>query len=131
MKQNKGERLSHTLKNFERSLKSMEKALATPVTEERDLAGIIQNFEFVYELSWKVLKQRLEGEGFSIGSPKQAFKKAFQSGLIKNEKTWLDILDDRNLTVHTYDEELARRMYEDIRSRYLKEFQDLLRTLKP
>jgi len=71
-------------------------------------------FEVTFELSWKLMKDYLEAQGFQVKSPRETIKQAYQSGLIDNGHVWIDTLTDRNLTVHTYDEELAKKIIEDI-----------------
>jgi nucleotidyltransferase substrate binding protein (TIGR01987 family) len=105
-------------------VQSLEKALASPVTEERDLAGIIKSFEFCYELSWTSLKECLVSQGAEVQGPKDVFRRAWQLGLLKHgaEEMWVKMIEDRNLTVHTYDEVFAREMVERIRDLYFEGF---------
>jgi nucleotidyltransferase substrate binding protein (TIGR01987 family) len=71
------------------------------------------------ELAWKTLKDYLEAQKFiEINSPKSVIKKAFETGLIKDGHGWMDALEDRNLTVHTYDEDKARDIECAIRNSY-------------
>jgi nucleotidyltransferase substrate binding protein (TIGR01987 family) len=110
--------------NLGRAVLSLEKALAAPVTEERDLAGIVKSFEFCYELSGTSLKECLANQGTEVQGPKDVFRKAWQLGLLKHgtEASWLKMIEDRNLTVHTYDEFFAREMVERIRNVYFEAF---------
>jgi nucleotidyltransferase substrate binding protein (TIGR01987 family) len=82
--------------NLERAVLSLEKALASPVTEERDLAGIVKSFEFCYELSWTSLKESLVNQGAEAQGPKDVFRKAWQLGLLKRgtEASWLKMIED-------------------------------------
>lgn len=90
-----------------RAVERLEKALAQPKDEfVRDSA--IQRFEFCFELSWKVLQSYLELEGLEARSPRAAIRAAFQVGLLSDDPGWLDILELRNLTSHTYDKALAK-----------------------
>lgn len=104
---------------------SFRKALAT-LTDGVELAatrplssleeqGLIQGFEFTHELGWNLLKDYLEEKGFTglIGS-KDACRQAFRSGLIADGQAWMDMIKARNLSSHTYQEELARAIAEDI-----------------
>jgi nucleotidyltransferase substrate binding protein (TIGR01987 family) len=82
-----------------------------PIT--RDAA--IQRFEFTFEAIWKVAKMYLkEIEGLEIGSPKGVLRACMQVGILSDEETslGLEMVDDRNLTSHTYNEELAISIYE-------------------
>lgn len=119
------------LANFELTLKSLKEFVQEPVSNERDKAGIIQAFEYTFEQCWKALQQEASSQGITIGSPKAAFSFAMQSGLIeqKSEKLWLEMLEDRNLTSHTYKKELADQVIARIKSQYLEAFTDLLRKL--
>lgn len=65
---------------------------------------IVKRFEFTYEMSWKALKRYLEFLGFEIKSPRMAFQEAFSQQIIDNEAVWLDMIEQRNLSSHVYDE---------------------------
>jgi nucleotidyltransferase substrate binding protein (TIGR01987 family) len=83
--------------------------------------AVIQRFEFSFELVWKTLKLYLERQGHECGGPRPTLKKAFTEGLISTPEeadVWLQMLEDRNLTTHAYDEELAIRIYQRIVGRY-------------
>ena len=76
----------------------------------------IQRFEFCIELFWKSLKRLLADLGKQTTFPKEVLQHAYQGHLIDNEKEWLAMLDDRNLTSHTYEEELANTIYNNIKT---------------
>ena len=111
--------------NFLRAMESLEDAIALPVQNQRDMAGIIQNFECVYELGWKMLKERLEEQGIIANSPKEVLEKAYQVKFIEEENLWLEIIKARNLSTHTYDRELAEKLVLDIKSKFMKAFLNL------
>ncbi len=93
--------------------------------------GIIQAFEFTFELCWKTLKDYLVSEGFSdLNSPRQVLKQAAQSGLLRAPEVWFDMLDKRNLLSHTYDQALADMALELIRHHYAAEVDDLVTGLE-
>ena len=81
-------------------------------------AGLIQFFEMAFEQSWKLLKDYQEAEGFTIASPRQAIKQAYQSGLVADGHAWINALEDRNLTTHTYNEQTASLVEQKIRDAY-------------
>lgn len=91
-------------------------AIEHPSVVER--AGIIQFFEMAFELSWKLLKDYLQAEGYSTNSPRDAIKQAYQSELIDNGHAWIKALEDRNLTTHTYNEDVAQKVEQQIRQEY-------------
>jgi nucleotidyltransferase substrate binding protein (TIGR01987 family) len=92
---------------------------------EIERAGLIQFFEMTFELGWKLMSDYLREEGFSIDSPKQAIKQAFQSNIIQDGHTWMDAFNDRNLTVHTYDESTVLKVEKKIRQDYFPLLQQL------
>lgn len=116
------ERFRKSLDNLEQALRALTTSIDTPVTEPRDLSGIIKDFEIVYELSWKTLQKFLEDEGHPAGTAREAIRLAYQRGVISDEGTWIEILKDRNLTVHTYNAKLAAAMVERIKTRYARVF---------
>ncbi|MCK9268665.1 MAG: HI0074 family nucleotidyltransferase substrate-binding subunit [Alkaliphilus sp.] len=68
----------------------------------------IQRFEFTYELSWKLMKYYLEYNGNLEGtSPRGAIQESFKEGIITDGEGWLKMLQDRNQTLHTYDEDMG------------------------
>ncbi|KYH34732.1 nucleotidyltransferase substrate binding protein like protein [Clostridium tepidiprofundi DSM 19306] len=115
--------------NFEKSYKLLEKYSKQEIKTELEKAGIIQFFEMTFELAWKVLKDYLEAEEFIVKSPREAIKKAFQIGLIDNGHIWIDALSNRNLTVHTYDEDLSDEMFKKIIEVYFIELKKLYEKL--
>jgi nucleotidyltransferase substrate binding protein (TIGR01987 family) len=108
--------------NFVRALNALTESVATPPTEDRDYAGIIQSFEFTYELCWKTLKLILEANGIQAPFPRIAFEEAFKAQMIEGNEIWREIIEARNLTSHTYDQKLARKMVDEIKTRFLPVF---------
>lgn len=123
-------RFEQKLRNFEKALNALEKSLATPVKEPRDLSGIVKDFEIVYELGWKALKTFLEKQGHQTQSARDTFSEAYRLNYLSEQNVWLEIIEDRNLTVHTYDEQFAQELCERIKKRYVLAFQALLALLR-
>lgn len=113
------------LLNCEKTVKKLVEFLAISerINEEYSRAAVIQAFEYTFEVFWKTFQKIGQSEGVMIGSPKAAFAYAFQAGLIKHENIWLKLLNDRNMTTHTYHEMIAKEIYERIKSEYVFEFQ--------
>jgi nucleotidyltransferase substrate binding protein (TIGR01987 family) len=87
--------------------------------------GVIQAFEVTQELSWKVMKDFLEYQGFDdIYGSKNAVRQAFNTNLIKNGEVWLNMIKSRNLMSHTYDEAEMMKIVDFIFSNYMQEFED-------
>jgi nucleotidyltransferase substrate binding protein (TIGR01987 family) len=101
--------------------KAYQKLLAGASTakEELETDGVIQRFEFTFELLWKALKILLEEKGIKALSPKDVFKEAFRLEWIENETVFLNMLEDRNRTSHIYDEKTSREIFENIKKDYL------------
>ncbi|MBC7792123.1 MAG: nucleotidyltransferase substrate binding protein, partial [Clostridia bacterium] len=112
---------SRTLANAERSLATLERFTRAEVNEI-SRAAVIQAFEFTFEAVWKAFAKRAAQEGDSAPSPKRAMSRAFHYGIIEDESVWLRMLEDRNLTVHTYNESLAQAIYERVVHVYLPAF---------
>ena len=118
-------RWKQRFENFDKSYKLLNKYAKQPITTELERAGIIQFFEMTFELAWKVLKDYLEAQEYLVKSPRETVKQAFQIGLIDNGHVWMDALSNRNLTTHTYDEELANKMTNEIITMYLRSYKDV------
>ena len=106
--------------NFERAFLLLQDSLKIEQLSILERAGLIQFFEITFELAWKLLKDYEETEGFIVKTPREAIKQAFQSGLISNGHDWIDALQDRNLTAHTYNEETAIAVETKIRDKYFQ-----------
>ena len=122
-------RWKQRFENFDKSYKLLNKYAKQPITTELERAGIIQFFEMTFELAWKVLKDYLEAQEYLVKSPRETVKQAFQIGLIDNGHVWMDALSNRNLTTHTYDEELANKMTNEIITMYLPELDKMYEKL--
>ncbi len=125
MQYNKEIRWKQRFVNYEKSFRLLERTIAINNPSEAEKGGIIQFYEVCFELSWKLLKDYLESEGYIVKSPKQSIKQAFQIGVIDEGELWISALEDRNLTAHTYDEETTELIIYKIN----KEYFNLLKAL--
>ena len=116
--------------NFEKAYQLLNQYVEKPLETDLERAGIIQLFEVAFELSWKVMKDYLEAEELRVNSPREVIKTAFHINLIENGHVWIDALSDRNLTVHTYDEAIAKKMVQAIATSYFPELEKLYARLK-
>ncbi len=99
--------------------------------ESRSQDSVIQRFEFTIELSWKTLRKYLENEGIvDINSPKQTVRSGFENGILENGKIWIEMLNDRNITSHIYDQEIADKIYGNITEKYIDEIKILCEKLE-
>ena len=80
--------------------------------------GLIQRFEYTHELAWKVMKDYAEYQGYTdVRGSRDAIRKALEMGLI-DDRRWMETIEDRNLTVHNYDNEIASEIYGHIMKIY-------------
>ncbi|MDD2798290.1 MAG: nucleotidyltransferase substrate binding protein [Bacteroidales bacterium] len=128
--QNKDIRWKQRFQNFEKSVGHLKDALDITEPDIIQRAGLIQFFEMSFELAWNTLKDMLNEQGFTdIKSPRDTIKKAFEIELIEDGHTWLQALENRNLTSHTYDEETAAEVVQLIRTQYYPLLEKLQNTL--
>lgn len=118
---------SERLEDYKKSVEKLRQILQENKTEiTRDSA--IKRFELCFELSWKTTSDFLRSKGIFCRAPKDSFKEAFKYGLISDNPSWIKMIEDRNLTVHTYEEELADKIYNQLNN-YLYLFEELLNSL--
>ena len=82
------------------------------------IAGVIQNFEFVYEISFKMIKRQIEEESASPNEVdesnfREVLRVAAEKGLLADVEAWFKYRKMRNITAHTYDHEKAQQVYQD------------------
>lgn len=123
-------RWKQRLQNFEKAFLLLERTLKIKNPSEAERGGLIQFYEMAFELGWKLMKDYLEEEGFTVNSPREAIKQAFQSGVIDAGQQWIDALEDRNLTTHTYDESTAEKVVATIRTSYFPVLKHLYTVMK-
>ena len=114
-------RWKQRFQNFDKAFKRLTDAIQIIRNDPDNVllqAGLIQTYEFTFELAWKTLKDYLEMEGFTVPSPRATLRQAFQCGYIQQGDVWLKALNDRNLTAHTYDDEVAKEVIADIQQTY-------------
>ena len=114
------EKLKRRIDELGKALRTLKEISREPYSVVvRDAA--IQRFEYTFEAFWKFLRDYLrETEGIRCNSPKSCFREALSAGLISEEQTMtcLEMTDDRNLTSHTYIEELAEQIYRKVEQYY-------------
>ena len=119
------QRFTHFVKALSQLKEAVELAQQRPLSR-LEAQGMIQAFEFTHELAWNTLKDFLEDRGVQgLYGSKDASRAAFKAGLIENGEAWMDMIQSRNLTTHTYDEATAAQIISAIRSTYFAEFEAL------
>lgn len=117
--------------NYKNALERLKEAMLEEPTAII-IDGTIQRYEFTFELAWKIMKDYLEYNGFvdGLSSPRNIIQLAFQNKIIKNGDIWIQMMLDRNLLSHLYDEEKSREIYNNIKNKYLEQFELLKRYLQ-
>lgn len=104
--------------NYKKATLQLTEFIEKDTLNKFEVQGLIQCFEYTFELAWKTMKDYLEQEGFDVKSPRAAIQTAFQTELIQDGHTWLDALNKRNLMAHTYDEGVAKEAEQLIKEKY-------------
>ena len=118
-----------SLDKFSKALQKLEEGIKH-YHDELSQDGVIQRFEFTFELCWKTLKIFLGEEGVDARTPRQVFDEAFRLGWIEKGKIFIEMLKDRNETAHIYSKEMADEIVGRIKVNYVREFGRVLARLK-
>lgn len=118
------------LDNWTKALAQLTKFMERQELNELEEQGLIQCFEYNHELAWKTQKDFLEAQGVTdLFGSKNVARQAFVTGLINDGKVWMDMIESRNLTSHTYNEDVTQKIVSDIVNRYYDAFCVLNRKL--
>lgn len=108
---NKDIRWKQRFQNYNKALAQLQKFIDHGELNELEEQGLIKAFEYTYELAWNTLKDFYTDQGVTdIQGSRDAFKLAANRDLIKNADKWMDMVNSRIRTVHTYDEEIAEEI---------------------
>lgn len=92
--------------------------------------GVIQRFEYTFEIFWKTLKILLSYLGIECHSPRSCIKEAFRQGFIEDDEIFLDMLEDRNRSSHIYEEKTAEEIFERIKEVYTETLENTIKNLE-
>jgi len=92
--------------------------------------GVIQRFEYTFEIFWKTLKMLLSYLGIECYSPRSCIKEAFKQGFIEDDEIFLDMLEDRNRSSHIYEEKTAEEIFERIKEIYTEILEKTIKNLE-
>ena len=113
------------LDNYQRALTHLQSAvelMAQRELSQLEKQGVIQAFEFCWELAWKLMKDYLQWQGIAgLSGARDAIREAFRQGLIDDGQVWMAMLQDRNRTSHTYNETTMLELLHAISSDYAEE----------
>jgi nucleotidyltransferase substrate binding protein (TIGR01987 family) len=117
--------------NFNKAFVQLERFIARGELNDFEEQGLIKAFEYTYELSWKTLQDLLKEKGYrDIVGPKPVIQQSFQDGYIADGEAWMRMLESRNLTSHTYNEETADEVVAGIKEKYFNLFKALKKKLE-
>ncbi len=115
-------------RTFCKSLKNLGKSLNADTKADFVLEGTVLNYNFTFDIAWKVMKDILTKEleilDFALGSPRETLQQAFANGIIDDD-TWMKMLRVRNQLAHDYDGTLAEEQFQNIVKVYYPLFEKL------
>jgi nucleotidyltransferase substrate binding protein (TIGR01987 family) len=120
--------------NFQRVFLELEEAVL--LSQKRSLSklenqGLIQGFEYTHELAWNMIKDYLEEQGiFGLIGSKNTIREAFKLGILKEGEIWMNMIQSRNQTSHTYNTTLADQVVSDIIHKYFYQFKEIIEEFK-
>lgn len=123
-------RWKQRFENFKKALQQFEEAVGQNNLERLSQEGLIQRFEYTFELAWKCLQDILQERGLTeVRGPKPVIQQAFEDGLLEDGLTWMEMLRARNETSHIYDEGKFLEIYSKAKNQFLKPFLALQKKL--
>ncbi len=115
--------------NYQKALVQLTQAV--DLSRQRALSkleqqGLIQGFEYTHELAWNTLKDFLEARGAAaIFGSRDTTRAAFTAGLIDQGEVWMQMIQSRNQSTHTYNEEMMTQIVTAVIQTYMAEFTKL------
>ena len=126
------------LASFQRALANLTSAVRlreTRALSELEQQGLIQAFEFTHELAWNVMQDYLQSLGQTkVIASRDSTRAAFKAGLIFEGEIWMDMVESRILSVHTYNRSTADLLAQKISAAYLEcfsAFEAVMRGIAP
>ncbi len=123
-------RWKQRFQNFENAFSFLSESLQKKNPSRLEEAGIIQSFEFTFELAWNTLKDFLEMKNVIAKYPRDVIQEAFRYEMITDGETWIDMLEKRNLLAHNYDDKKSALALKLIREKYFTALQQGFTWLK-
>ncbi len=124
------ERWEQRFKNFEKAYSRLENAMQKfDNLNELEQVGLVQTYQYTFELAWKTLKDYLVLQGIDVKFPRDVIKNSYSYEIISNGEVWLQMLKDRNSIAHIYSEKIFKSVLNDIKSDYFDEITKLYKYL--
>ena len=120
-------RWQYRFRNFSRAYSLLREALEREIEELNQLEreGVVQRFEYTFELAWNTLKDRLEYDGLilTLATPRNVIREASGTGLVSDGQVWIDMLTDRNTMSHQYNFAVFEAVVRNVRNKYIEGIQ--------
>lgn len=123
-------RWKQRFQNFENAFKYFENAVELEEYSELEASGLVQAFEFTFELGWKTLKDYLYEMGLVTNFARDTIKESFRGKIIEDGQAWIDMLEKRNSLSHTYNQKTAKKAVSLIRKKYYPAIKQAYEMLK-
>lgn len=123
-------RWKQRFQNFEKAFLFFREAVNKQDYTPIETSGLVQAFEFTFELGWKTIKDYLYEQGIDTRFPREALKEGFHTQIIVDGHIWIQMLEKRNELSHTYNEEVARHAVEIIKNSYYQAIEQVYLYLK-
>lgn len=131
MQESKDIRWQQRFANYNKALLQLRKFFVKSDLNELEEQGLIKAFEYTYELAWNTIKDFYEEQGeVGIQGSKDAVRLAFKRGLVRDGEAWMEMIENRKLTVHTYNEATAAEIAGLIKRKYFNLFLSLQENLE-
>lgn len=116
------EKIKNKLINYNKTLKILNDNVSNDNLSEIEKMGIVQAFELLIDQAWKILKRYLFVEGIDTKSPKSVIRECFSLQILDKPEIWIEMINRRNETSHSYDESIVDEIIRSIRNDYIHQF---------
>src|ERR1700748_2044271 len=116
--QSKDVRWKQRFQNFEKAFLFFQTTINKETYTPIEVGGLVKAFEFTFELGWKTIKDFLYEQGIDTSYPREVIKEAFQTQIIEDGHTWLNMLEKHNELSHTYNDTVAEQAIDLIKNHY-------------
>jgi nucleotidyltransferase substrate binding protein (TIGR01987 family) len=125
-------RWKQRFQNYSKALQQLTKFVDNGEgLNELEEQGMIQAFEYTFELAWNLIKDYFEYQGSSnIQGSRDAFRLAFNRGLISKGESWMKMIESQTITSHTYNKETADEIAKAVLHEYFFLFSELFQTME-
>lgn len=124
-------RWKYRFQNFEKAFAQLESAVEKLNSlSDLEKEGLVQRFEYTFELAWKTLKDYLESQEVEVKFPRDVIKQGFQYEIIPEGEIWMEMLEKRNMMAHTCDEEIFSDSVKQISTLFFPEIKNLYQFFK-